>query len=233
MRLGSRDLTRMPRAAEGRGVSDHLPELFCWTRFGTEAGETIDAILERKERERRDSGGSFLWGIGNSVAPAMLELVRRVASPEVLFSPIKSAPRSVDVAPSHLFEYRGATTMDGRRLELPPTVHVHGGSGNEAIRRRYALVCRSSEPLMLSDHGELGFLSLRNLLSGSALGSSQVTAVVRRAQASDLGGRRYVVAMRTRLVEPFFVRLSDPVPIDLQYPRRAAPLEWSTLPAGR
>src|SRR5689334_16901759 len=37
--------------------STPLPLLFCWTRFGTEAGEPIEAILERKEREREATGG--------------------------------------------------------------------------------------------------------------------------------------------------------------------------------
>jgi hypothetical protein len=49
-------------------MQNHLPEAFVWTRFGTEAGQTIDRILARKEAERIANGGLFLWGIGNSVA---------------------------------------------------------------------------------------------------------------------------------------------------------------------
>ena len=70
-----------------------LPTIFCWTRFGAEAGETIETILERKERERQANRGVYFWGIGNSVAPGIAELVRRTTSPEVLFSSIKSRPR--------------------------------------------------------------------------------------------------------------------------------------------
>lgn len=195
-------------------MRDGLPEVFCWTRFGTEAGETIEAILERKDRERRETNGIFFWGIGNSVAPAMIELLRRVALPEVLFSPIRNLPRQVDVTPARVVEYRTAITMDGRRADMPSTVHVHGGSGCEKMNARYALVCRSDEPLTLGDHGALGFKSLSNLVSGSLLGASQVTAVVCRTELADVDGRRYVVAMRARLVEPFFVRLADPVPLD-------------------
>jgi hypothetical protein len=29
-----------------------IPRYFCWTRFGTEAGQTTAQIIERKERER-------------------------------------------------------------------------------------------------------------------------------------------------------------------------------------
>jgi hypothetical protein len=201
-----------------------LPDVFCWTRFGTEAGEPIEAILGRKDRERSETDGLFLWGIGNSVAPAMLELVRQVARPEVLFSAIKSAPRQIDVAPAHTYEFRIATTMVGDRVQLPSTIHVHAGSPSEALRPRYALVCQSKTSLVLANHGELSFLSLTNLLSGSQLGASQVTAVVRRDEDVLVGGRTYVVAMRARLIEPFFIRLGDPVRLDQKL--TGAPSDW-------
>src|ERR1700728_56037 len=34
-----------------------IPDRFCWTRFGTEAGESIEHILNRKEEERLANGG--------------------------------------------------------------------------------------------------------------------------------------------------------------------------------
>ena len=46
--------------------------------------------------------------------------------------------------------------------------------------------------------------------SGNTLGASQVTAVVERA-ADYNGGRLYVVALRAHLVDPYFIRLTDPV----------------------
>jgi len=198
-----------------------LPRIFCWTRFGTEAGETIDAILERKERERRQTDGLFLWGIGNSIAPAVQELVRQAAQPEVLFSAIKSPPRAVDVAPMWIHEFRTAVTLDGVRLELPPTIHVRAGGPGHGGRPRYALVCRSSEALRPRKLGELEFGSLGNLLSGRPLGSSQVTAVVTRSRTSEAAERRYVVALRADLVWPYFVRLTDAVPIRSSDPPRS------------
>lgn len=187
--------------------------LFCWTRFGTEAGETIEAILGRKERERLENAGVFLWGVGNSVAPAIVELVRQKSEPEVLFSPIKGPPRSVDVAPSHVVEWRVGETIDGRRFTLAPTFHVRGGR-DTTVSPRYALVCASDEPLAFSDQGRLNFGTLRNLISGNPLGASQVTAVVRRLREGGDEGREYVVALRARLVEPFFIRLREPVPLE-------------------
>jgi hypothetical protein len=69
-----------------------LPDCFCWTRFGTEAGQAIVHILQRKEQERSANDGLFIWGIGNAIGPSIRELVRRTNRPEVLFSPIKSSP---------------------------------------------------------------------------------------------------------------------------------------------
>jgi hypothetical protein len=36
--------------------------MFCWTRFGTEAGEPIEQILERKEDERLGERRGLLLG---------------------------------------------------------------------------------------------------------------------------------------------------------------------------
>jgi hypothetical protein len=191
-----------------------IPTAFCWTRFGTEAGETVDQILARKESERSANGGIFLWGIGNSVGRALVELARRVGDPQVLFSPIKSAPRPSDVSPRLVVEWRAAETIDGTKFPIPTTFQVRGGSATETMNARYALVCASDRPLETGDHGTLHFEALRNLLSGNKLGSSQVTAVVERV-SDDAGlSRAYPVAMSARLVSPYFVRLRDPVALE-------------------
>ena len=190
--------------------------MFCWTRFGTEAGEPIEHILERKELERRSNDGLFLWGIGNSVAPAMAELVERLDRPEVLFSAIRSRPRTVDLRPARVVTWRAGLAMNGNRYELPDSVHVTSRAPEERIpASHYALVCRSSEPLEISDHGRVAFCGLRNLRSGSQLGASQVTAVVRRVQCSGPGSE-YVIALRAWLVFPYFVRLIEPAVLSMQ-----------------
>ncbi len=191
-----------------------LPRSFCWTRFGTEAGEAIDTILARKEAERQTNGGVFFWGIGNSVAPGIAELVRRVDEPEVLFSPIKRPPRRVDVAPSCTARWTAAEALLGGAFELPSCVSVI--SRWDPARRQaahYALVCSSAEPLDIADRGRLKFGALRNLRSGSPLGTSQITAVVHRADSRH-GGGDYPVAFRAALVAPYFVRLREPIPLD-------------------
>jgi hypothetical protein len=184
-----------------------FPNLFCWTRFGTEAGEPIGSILRRKEVERLANGGTFYWGVGNSVAPGIASLLERVARPELLFSPIKSRPRAVDVAPQCVVRWREAITIAGDRITLPETVRVT----SRQSRSHYALVCSSTEPLEAANRGRLHFNELRNLGSGQPLGSSQVTAVVARQLAADT--RRddgYPIALRVFLVEPYFVRLAAP-----------------------
>src|SRR4051794_39093002 len=99
-----------------------LPAAFCWTRFGPEAGERIEQILARKETERRTNRGTFLWGIGNSIAPAVAELIRRVDRPEVLFSPIRSRPRRVDVAPAVTVRWTLTEDLWGNVQPLPRTM---------------------------------------------------------------------------------------------------------------
>jgi hypothetical protein len=193
-----------------------LPPAFCWSRFGTEAGEPIEAILARKEEERLLNEGVFLWGIGNSVAPGLAELLRLCDQPEVLFSPIRSRPRAVDVSPATTFAWRAGESLDGGRYEVPATIRVTSGSScpDEAPRCHYALVCATEEPLSISDFGRVTFQELRNLVSGRGLGASQVTAVVKQAdEAPSRDGTDYVVALRATLVPPYFVRLREAEPV--------------------
>lgn len=200
----------MPNDAQAQAI----PDAFCWTRFGTEAGETIQQILQRKERERLDNDGVFFWGIGNSVAPGVAALLEHCERPEVLFSPIKGRPRAVDRAPAARFAWRAGHDLDGAPFELPPAARVtSGGPAGGASRPHYALVCASLQPLsMAPDDVELDFLALRNFVSGNPLGASQVTAVVRTVPGQPVSDMRYRVAMRAELVSPYFVRLTEVFP---------------------
>jgi hypothetical protein len=204
-----------------------LPPVFCWTRFGWEGGESADEIIERKEIERHGNGGIFLWGIGNSVGSSIQILVTLCSEPEVLFSPIKGPPREIDVRPKSVVAWTGGVTLDGGPYNLPPHSLVRGQGENG--RARYALVCFSEDPLTFANtESTVRFDEIRNLVSGRPVGASQVTAVVRVDSSSSCSGRDYVVACRAKLVPPFFVRLTAPVPVDLRHDqedsRQAAPL---------
>jgi hypothetical protein len=126
-------------------VKTPLPLHFCWTRYGTEAGETIEQILARKEQERLANGGTFLWGIGNAISRlSMLELLRVEPQPEAVFSPIRNKPSKKDVNPSCVVMWTVGQTLNGCRYELPAgsVVTSHGQR-----TKHYALVCSSQSPL--------------------------------------------------------------------------------------
>ncbi len=193
----------------------HLPALFCWTRFGVEAGQPIDQILRRKEQERSANNGVFLWGVGNAVGPAIRELVRRCGSPEVLFSPIIGKARKEDVTPESVVAWMSGETHDGREYPLPSCSLVTSRQSVSSPKSsHYALVCFSGESLVPCSPGyTLGFNTLRNLVSGSPVGASQVTAVVARHSEACVEGRVYEVTFRAHLVCPYFIRLRQPVAV--------------------
>ncbi len=186
-----------------------LSKQFCWTRFGTEAGEPIETILARKEEERAVNGSIFLWGVGNGIKPSMQALIRHEPEPEIIFSPIRSAPRKADVAPSKVVMWMAARTMNDNHYDLPEGSLV---TSRFSRRPHYALVCASDVPLEPDFDGErFSFGALRNLLTGKPVGVSQVTAVVRHVGgALRETGPIYVAALRARLVPPYFVRLVEP-----------------------
>lgn len=188
------------------------PRVFCWTRFGTEAGQPIESIFARKEQERRANGGVFLWGIGNSVAPSVAPLLEETDSPEVVFSPIKSPARECDSRPSHIAVWSEGVGYDGEPFDLPAGSLVTSHVSGSRKRRHYALVCRSQQRLRFKNtHASIDFRALSNLKSGNPLGASQVTAIVRRIDRADENRKVYPICLVTELVYPYVVefRRSD------------------------
>lgn len=179
---------------------------FVWTRFGTEAGETIESILARKERERIANGGTFWWGIGNNVGRA-IEVMRRelCEPPMVVFSPIVGKPRAIDVAPASTATWTRAEDLLGFGVKIPAATEVTSHGDRDC---HYALVCHSDQPLAVKQGEGIDFMSLANFQSGLRLGASQTTAVVRRCGGS--GGRIYRAALCVELAAPYFVRLTLP-----------------------
>ena len=191
-----------------------LPKRFCWTRFGTESGEDISSILARKERERLATGGIFLWGIGNSVGPAMRDLIRLERQPIVAFSPMRSKPKAVDVAPSGVLRWTEALDLDGNDWPIPEAIQVTSRRGDEGGRAKlshYALVCRAKTSLAMGNELSLQYDQLVNLQSGNKLGASQVTAVVEQLSQEAPDSAIYPVAFSAELVYPYFVKLVNPI----------------------
>lgn len=196
-----------------------LPGSFCWTRFGTEAGEEINNIFARKNEERRINEGVFLWGIGNSIGPSIKELIRLVKNPEVVFSPIRSAPRKEDVSPEQVVAWTEAETIWGDAYIQPSgsVVTSRLGRGRKRISH-YALVCASDDALEQNfDADIIFFRKLRNLKTDRPLAASQVTAVVRHTEdGNSAEGLMYRAVIRTKLVYPYFIRLLAPIPMPTQ-----------------
>jgi hypothetical protein len=192
-----------------------IPQHFCWTRFGTEAAQSVQQILDRKEQERQANGGMFFWGIGNAVGPSMKELLRRNPSPQVLFSPIKSPARTEDAEPSVVVAWTSAETLFGDPFRLPERSLVTSRFDPDSPRgSHYALVCFSDQQLRVASAKEdIVFENLRNILTGRPIGASQVTSVVERVPGTCRGSRTYEVSIRAWLVEPFLIRLHDPLPL--------------------
>lgn len=198
-------------------VRDSIGPRFVWTKFGVEAGQPIADIVARKEIERRANGGIFLWGIGNNVGHA-INMLAQLQAPEVIFSPIASAPRPCDQSSESVVAWTEAENIDGEPFSIPDGSVVTSRGG---IRKNchFALVCYSQDPLCLDNSNEQLYAgSLRNLVSGRQVGSSQVTSVVSTQYSQT--GRTYTVAMKLRLVAPYFVRLRTPVAVSQRVHRR-------------
>ena len=188
-----------------------LPDAFVWTRFGTEAGQSIDDIIARKERERQQNNGVFLWGIGNSIGPSLPSLLRSQSMPVAVFSPIKSKPRTVDIEPGQVAVWYRATTTNGEHYSLPAGSMVTSRYV-PGRKKHFALVCRSDKPLSIeTDYETLNISGLVNAKSGTKVGFSQVTAVVKKREESSNVEQEYSVAMCCQLEHPFVVTLQYPV----------------------
>lgn len=186
------------------------PDILCWTRMQTEAGQPLARIVERKEVERRVNGGLFLWGVGSAPSRAVPDLARRGVEVPVLFSVMKSRPKAQDVAPAAVVAWRSMIDHMGRTTPLPIGSLVTSRAGSRGVH--YALVCRSDEPFALSDHGAFDPRAYGNVGGGGAVGASQVTALLERVGHDAIAD--YRVAMRATLTAGIWVRLTDAVEVD-------------------
>jgi hypothetical protein len=182
---------------------------FCWTKYGTEAGQPVEAILARKELERqRNPGGVFLWGIGNSIGPSLRALLADVVTPTAVFTPMQARPRRIDTHPPAVVRWTAGVGLDGSAYTLPEHCVVTGRRNPARPRKHYALVCASDRPLTDSPGGRLHRSQLRNYVRGTAVGPSQVTAVVRSDDDGPAAGVGYPIGFAARLVYPFLVELT-------------------------
>ncbi len=184
----------------------------CWSRMQAEAGQGLDAIITRKEHERRAGNGVFLWGVGNAPAAAITPLARLRLPVPVIFSTMKSRPKAVDLAPSRTVVWRQYVDEHGIKRPLPPSALVtsRGDSASGEKARHYALMCYSDAPLMLRQGVPFDPKAFRNVGSaGAPVGASQVTALLRQVAKPD-DAPAYEANVVAWLTGGYWVRLSDP-----------------------
>jgi hypothetical protein len=201
-----------------------LPRAFCWTRYGAEAGQDFEAILARKERERRRNGGLFLWGIGNNVAPSLPSLFERARRPVLAFSPMKSRAQLHDENPDQIAVWTQATGANGEPFHIPSGSMVTSRY-TAGKSRHYALVCKSQQPLRPVTEPEwISIGALSNVKTGNPVGASQVTAMVYLDPSRSQSGAIYPVAFYCELAAPYVLKLEAPL---ITSDFETAELEWS------
>jgi hypothetical protein len=189
-----------------------VDQYLCWSRMQTEAGQPLDAIVQRKELERRAGNGLFFWGVGN--APAILipvlELIGHAIP--VVFSTMKSRPKAHDVTPTRVVMWRRYIGNDKIERPLPPHVVVTSRATTSLGEkmRHFALVCHSDAPLVLQRGVPFDPSAYRNASAAEApVGASQVTALLRRT-GEPSNQTDYEANITASLIGAYWVRLSDP-----------------------
>jgi len=142
-------------AFESKFSDDSVPNAFCWTKMGTEAGQTLDTILRRKELERRAGGGVFAWGIGNSLgSTAKLAMQESTEGKiDVIFTQMKSVAKRIDVEPSQVLLWLRYVDENDQLVDLPShSIITSRGkttlSGSK--RSHYALICNGQDDITVS-----------------------------------------------------------------------------------
>lgn len=203
-------------AARSRAETLHRDEYVCWSRMQAEAGQGLDAIVERKERERQAGDGLFLWGVGNAPAQVTNVLARAAIPVRAIFSVMKTRPKAVDVSPSRTVVWRRYFDAQGVERPLPPHALVtsRGDSAGGTKRIHHALMCRSDKPLAIRHGAAFDPAAFRNAGgSGAPVGFSQVTALLRRVE-SDHDRSDYEANLTAWLADSYWVRLTDPDELD-------------------
>ncbi|MDR1345492.1 MAG: hypothetical protein LBK03_02160 [Bacteroidales bacterium] len=192
------------------------PAIFCWTKIGTEAGQPLDKILNRKEFERHSGGGLFAWGIGNSLGNAV-EKAKPFCSPKaikVFFTPMKSVAKRADVSPSKLLFWNSYIGRNGYAIDLPEHILITSKDnvGPKYKKNHYALLCYSDEKIV-GNNADLMINAAwaRNFSTLNQIGHSQVTSLVKYDKSFGKSINEYSVSFSADLAYEGFVKLCNPI----------------------
>lgn len=201
-------------------IQHPIPSIFCWTKVGSEAGQSLQEILCRKEFERTIGGGTFCWGVGTSLGKVLKIARKKVPKGEIdiLFTPMKSSAKLIDKSPSELLLWLSYWDEHGNVTSLPRHMIVSSRRKSQSghiKKNHYALVCSSNQKINLMKNEAIFDANLtRNFISHNAVGASQVTALVRYlGRGVEKLGKPYHVAFRARFYDMGFIKLAEPVEI--------------------
>ncbi len=183
---------------------------FIWTKMQTESGVNLPAIIALKEMERIAGEGEFWWGVGSAPSrSAMREAIDKSnGTLPILFSIMLSRPQKKDVAPGDVYSW--TAWEDDNRISHPLPEHVLAVSrGRDEKKSHNALVCRSSVPIAIGNHGPFDPSRCQNR-SGRSVGASQVTALLQGDIDGDHSPGIYHFGFRATLIEPWVVKLVKP-----------------------
>ena len=188
-------------------------EYVCWSRIQAEAGQSLEAILARKECERNAGDGLFFWGVGNAPAVIINDLARKKREIPVVFSIMKSKAKRIDTSPARIVIWR--QYFDGKDVVRPLPKHAlvtsRGDTSKGEKKSHYALICRSNIPLQLEYGTEFNHHAYCNASgTGAPIGASQVTALL-RPTGKPSKKAEYEINLRATLSERYWVRLADPL----------------------
>jgi len=186
--------------------------LFVWSKMQNEGGQTLASILARKEAERRAGNGVFWWGIGNSLGTAVRDKAKQAGGVlPVLFSQMRTPAKRVDAHPSVVFLWTEWEDISGVRHKIPAHV-LEWSRGADGKKTHYALVCRSDEPITLSNHGPFDPSRCLTHL-GKRPATRQVTALLADESPESHAPGEYHWGFRATLIEPWVAKLVNPRPI--------------------
>jgi hypothetical protein len=174
--------------------------------------------IRRKEWERKLGCGHFFWGIGQSLGEKARVVTPDKTSMQVIFSPMLSKPKSLDIAPDEVVLWNAWVDANGQTRQLPAhsfitsRAHLPSGRKKEA---HYALVCFSNQKLnSQSNNMCIVPKQLRNVITNKPLGGSQVTAVVQSVSAKEeilSNTKSYSVSFTAELQAPYCIQLAQPM----------------------
>jgi hypothetical protein len=156
-----------------------------------------------------------LVGIGNSLGSAVREAaINSGGTLPILFSMMRTRPKRMDSHPEQVCFWTSWTDSTGAVRKTPSHV-LNWSRGDDSKKFHYALVCHSTEPLTLGDHGPFDPSHCRTHL-GNPPGGSQVTALLHADLDKDHSPGTYNFGFRATLVEPWTVKLVMPRTLSME-----------------